>query len=277
MRAFLWISVYVFAFVGLTVLTQVGGMVLLGCIPLFRIITRKVEHKPKRRFIKLGSFIAIYLLLTFTLIPLLAALGGRAPLWTLPSNVSSLNVGTVLLNRGYVDFQLRHTIGQAANHLEKEYPGTIIAYLDGNFPFMDGFPLLPHLSHNDGEKLDIAFFYIDRKTDTPLNLDSPSWHGYGVFEGPEDGEEDMAWFCRAEGYWQYSILKYTTFPDSNDEYILDQDRTKELINWLCRQEEVGKIFIEPHLKQRMNLTSDKVRLHGCGAVRHDDHIHVQLR
>ena len=29
--------------------------------------------------------------------------------------------------------------------------------LDGGFPFLDGFPLLPRLSHDDGRKLDLAF------------------------------------------------------------------------------------------------------------------------
>ena len=30
-------------------------------------------------------------------------------------------------------------------------------------------------------------------------------------------------------------------------------------------------------KTRLLLTSDKIRFHGCQAVRHDDHIHVQLK
>ncbi|MFT5619364.1 MAG: hypothetical protein ACI85I_002607, partial [Arenicella sp.] len=39
----------------------------------------------------------------------------------------------------------------------------------------------------------------------------------------------------------------------------------------------GKVFIEPHLKTRLGLENySKIRFHGCQAVRHDDHIHVQL-
>ncbi len=34
---------------------------------------------------------------------------------------------------------------------------------------------------------------------------------------------------------------------------------------------------KPHLKTRLKLSSAKIRFHGCQAVRHDDHIHVQLR
>jgi len=39
----------------------------------------------------------------------------------------------------------------------------------------------------------------------------------------------------------------------------------------------GKIFIEPHLVKRLKLASNKIRFQGCRAVRHDDHLHVQLR
>ena len=40
---------------------------------------------------------------------------------------------------------------------------------------------------------------------------------------------------------------------------------------------IEKVFIEPHLKTRLNLTSNKIRFHGCQAVRHDDHIHLQVK
>ena len=42
--------------------------------------------------------------------------------------------------------------------------------------------------------------------------------------------------------------------------------------------QIKKIFIEPHLKQRLGLQKEnKIRFHGCGAVRYDDHKHVQLQ
>ena len=46
---------------------------------------------------------------------------------------------------------------------------------------------------------------------------------------------------------------------------------------ILHQPNLGKVFIEPHLKDRMKLTNSKIRFHGCGAVRHDDHIHIQLK
>ena len=35
------------------------------------------------------------------------------------------------------------------------------------------------------------------------------------------------------------------------------------------------IFIEPHLKNRLKIGNNRIRFHGCKAVRHDDHIHFQ--
>jgi hypothetical protein len=37
------------------------------------------------------------------------------------------------------------------------------------------------------------------------------------------------------------------------------------------------MIVQPHLKSRLKLKSTKIRFHGCKAVRHDDHIHIQLK
>jgi hypothetical protein len=84
-----------------------------------------------------------------------------------------------------------------SREVAREYPGTITLYLDGNFPFLNGFPLLPHLSHSDGRKLDIAYF--DRGPDggyRPGELRSPI--GYWPFEEPAPGETPS--LCRT-GTW----------------------------------------------------------------------------
>jgi len=49
-----------------------------------------------------------------------------------------------------------------------------------------------------------------------------------------------------------------------------------MINTVLSQPGVKKIFLEPHLKQRMGLTHPKIRFHGCHSVRHDDHIHIEI-
>ena len=36
-------------------------------------------------------------------------------------------------------------------------------------------------------------------------------------------------------------------------------------------------WLEPHLKNRLGITHSKLRFQGCQAVRHDDHIDVQMK
>ncbi|HKK76486.1 MAG TPA: hypothetical protein VJ953_15505 [Saprospiraceae bacterium] len=50
--------------------------------------------------------------------------------------------------------------------MQKEAPSLRINYLDANFPFWNEFPLLPHLSHDDGKKVDISFLYCYQSDET---------------------------------------------------------------------------------------------------------------
>ena len=113
---------------------------------------------------------------------------------------------TCLFNRHYVHQDLFNSLSKVSVRFGKQYPDSYILYLDANFPFFDGFPLLPHLSHNDGKKLDVALFYTDAESNEMLN-DAPSIIGYGVYEAPENGEKDMPHQCAKQGKWQYSFLE----------------------------------------------------------------------
>lgn len=271
------IAGWVLAVVLLTVVSQVGGLILLVCIPVFRLSKKRFSNRPLPHFINAGFFLAIYFVCITLLVPPLASFFGRVPLpITGQTNLKPLNYATWFFNRHYVVPDLKTTLLDASQEMEEKYPGTIIAYLDAGFPFLNNFPLLPHLSHDDGKKADIAFFYRDKSTDEPLNRKAPSFIGYGVFEGPISGESNYPERCKAEGFWQYSILGRFVPQGGKQKMKLDQERTAALIRILSRQPEIGKIFLEPHLKERFGLSSNKVRYHGCHAVRHDDHIHVQL-
>ncbi|NNE79114.1 MAG: hypothetical protein HKN18_02480 [Silicimonas sp.] len=58
---------------------------------------------------------------------------------------------------------------------------------------------------------------------------------------------------------------------------LDETLTGDAIRWLKTALPAGgKIFLEPHLADRLGVAGDKVRFQGCRAARHDDHIHIQL-
>ncbi len=227
--------------------------------------------------VKTLSFLTLYFLFSLVIVPLTAKSFGRVPLPLLQTNnVQPANVITVLLNRNYVRPELRDATYEVAKIMNDKYPGTILNYLDANFPFIDKFPLFPHLSHSDGKKLDVSFHYLNVETGEYTN-EVPSWLGYGVSEDPRQGEFDRPRDCTQKGYWQYSFLTRTISQKNKVKYPFDPIRTKDLINFYIDQKNIGKILIEPHLKERLRLTSNKVRLHGCNAVRHDDHIHVQLK
>lgn len=155
------------------------------------------------------------------------------------------------------------------------YPGTVTHYLDGCFPFINKFPLIPHLSHNDGKKLDLSFFYTSAKGEAVNECPSPI--GYGICEEPRGDEQNTAVFCAENGYWQYSLLKKLVPQQRKLQFSFDEQRTARLVELFGEQIAIGKIFIEPHLKVRLKLKSKKIAFHGCHAVRHDDHIHVQLQ
>ena len=267
-----------FLVIALTIVTQIGGLLFILSIPLFRIIDHKTQKRLIRNFSKSLIFIGLYLLTTIAIIPLIAGQFGRIPLPIFSNdNLKPLSIITCILNRHYVSLDLLTSVETVAKKMNQNHPGTVIAYLDANFPFFDNFPLLPHLSHNDGNKLDLAFFYIDSNTKKPLNIDAPSFIGYGVYEKPLAGETDKPSECANRGYWQYSFLQYLVPQWNKDEMVFDQRRTKDLIQLLVRENSISKIFIEPRLKKRMNLLYEKVRFHGCKAVRHDDLIHIQLK
>jgi hypothetical protein len=257
----------------LTLLTQIGGVILVLAVMTFPLLGKRFVKIHFKNIWVSGYFIILYLLTTLLIIPLLAPLNGRVALPYFNTSLHPHSWTTVLLNRHYVRPQLKSAITDISIIMNKKCPGTEVLYLDANFPFINKFPLLPHLSHNDGRKLDLAFCYLDKKTGREVN-DSPSWLGYGVCEEPENGEYNAALFCDSKGYWQYSFLK--KFIPGESSYSFDKKRTRILLQLLVDDKRIGRIFLEPHLKERLNLSSSKIGFHGCQAVRHDDHIHVQL-
>lgn len=261
----------------LTALSQIGGVVLLLCIPVFRWIDRHFEHVSKLA-LKLIAFVIVYSFFSVAAVPPVALLFNRVPLPVFSNaHLKPLNILSCALNRHYVDSALKNSAERAAVLMSQKHPGTVISYLDACFPFIDGFPLLPHLSHNDGQKLDLALFYLDSKSQEELQQEAPSPIGYGVYVQPKPSEQNQAFLCAEKGYWQYSALQYVVPQWNKDDYLFDETRTKSLVNVLAADESIAKIFIEPHLVARLQLNQSKIRFHGCRAVRHDDHIHIQLK
>lgn len=259
------IAAHLLVIVILTVLTQIGGVLyLLVCV-----VSRKLGlYSWKHILIFLGA----YILFATVIIPPLAPVFGRKPL-PLSGNLSPVSYLTCLLNRHYVSPELYDVLVDMSANYHEEY-GVSVNYLDGNFPFFNGFPLMPHLSHNDGKKVDLAFSYNDAAGQ--MTEEVPSWIGYGIYDEPKVGEVDFPVICAEKGYWQYGLLKWITV--INEDYVVDAGRTSWIVTEIAQYDQVSKIFIEPHLKDRWGFASnDKVRFHGCRAVRHDDHIHLQIK
>ncbi|MEM7124392.1 MAG: hypothetical protein AAF563_24160, partial [Pseudomonadota bacterium] len=60
---------------------------------------------------------------------------------------------------------------------------------------------------------------------------------------------------------------------------LDEQRNAAMLNWLTgpgREHGVTKIFLEPHLVERLGISDPMIRFQGCAAARHDDHIHIEV-
>ena len=260
----------------LTVLTQVGGIVYILSMFLYRHIDKFSSNKFLKSVNRITSFVILYCIATFLIVPIIAKAFGRERLpLTEMNHLQPLNFLTCLLNRNYVKPELKQAAIEFSVEMNEKFPVTTVNYLDANFPFYDGFPLMPHLSHNDGKKLDLSFCYLDAKSGKATN-ECPSFIGYGISEEPLPGEINTADECAAKGFWQYSFLKKIVSQSNRVNYTFDGERTKKLIEIIASNSSITKIFIEPHLKERLKLTNTKIRFHGCRAVRHDDHIHVQL-
>lgn len=238
------------AIILLTLLTQLGGLAWLAALA--------TRHR-------IATFTAAYIALSLGAV-WVASLAGRVPLPCFSSG--PLQIQSPLycaLNRHYVTPELAQVLRDYATSMNEQFAGTTTLVLDANFPFLNGYPLLPHLSHHDGRKVDIAFYYqdttgyLDRTTRSPL--------GYFAFEdGPTDCPER-----RATLRWDMTWLQ-PLWPA----YTLEPNRMEAALRTLTADPRVGKIFIEPHLKQRFAPSEAKIRFQGCRAARHDDHIHLQL-
>lgn len=242
-------------------LSQIGGFAYLAGVLLGR----------SRTWRSLGVFLICYAVLWIAA-SFIAPLFGRVPLSCGFGKNDNLKMQSSLycvLSRHYVTPELKEVAFDLADHIEGNFPGTTTLALDGNFPFFTGFSLLPHLSHDDGRKLDLAFYYSENgKTKSPI--------GYWAFEPPTSKEyQPCMKSSKPSLRWDMSWFRVT-----HNDLNLDPSRTKAALKWLeneGKKQGVTKVFVEPHLKYRFGLTGDIIRFQGCRAARHDDHIHLQVR
>ncbi len=263
-------------FVVLTILTQIGGLIFLCCLPLFNFISSKKLKAFYSFSLKTVSFISLYTITSFLIVPPVAQLFGRIQLPINSKTLKPASIFTVICNRHYVKPELKRVLLEKTKVLSKSNKGLVTYYLDANFPFVNGFPLLPHLSHNDGKKVDIAFYYTEKEGSNQKH-GSPSPIGYGVGVLPKGKETNSAQYCTQKGYWQYNIIDKFIKPFKKNRYYFDEKNTYQLLRLLANDKATEKIFIEPFLAKRSKISSPKIRFHGCHAVSHADHIHIQIK
>lgn len=234
----------------LSLLTQVGGLIYLFAYPIFKKVNHKTLSARRKIVYKAGVFLGVYAIFTFTIIPPIAKSFGRVPLPYFHPQLKPLNYLTPLMNRHYVEKDLYDLLIDSSTILNQKYPNSIVAYMDANFPFINNFPLLPHLSHNDGKKVDLTFLYRKINNQQAINRKAKSWIGYGGIEHPFKGEENTTTICEKKGFWQYDLLRKVTPMIFGAKIEIDEKRTKLLIETLANHPQTGKIFIEPFLKSR---------------------------
>ena len=199
-------------------------------------------------------------------IPLAGAFG-RAPLdcgLTGAPPYGPRTIWTCLLNRHYATLPAQQALQKVSTELSADFRGARVAYLDAGFPFFDWFPMLPHLSHGDARKIDLALVYMDGAA-------TPSPIGYWGFVQPRPDDPQPC--TGREGWlrWNMAWLQ-PLLPETE----LDVRRTAILLGALAQDRDVHRILIEPHLRRRLGVDYPGVRFQGCRAARHDDHIHVEF-
>jgi hypothetical protein len=247
----------------LTVLTQIGGLAYL----LALVVRRGF-------FGRMLAFVCLYALVTVGAV-FAAPLFGRESMPCFgDEDLAPRSLLYCALNRQYVTPELKLLTQNLARDVNTAHPGTVTQYMDASFPFGTGFPLMPHLSHDDGKKLDLAFYY---ERDGYRPAETPSPLGYWGFlephaDDPETCRDTDRFTLRWDMGWFQRFVR--------DDLTMETARTATMLRWLADEAVKGgveKILLEPHLRQRFALPPQVVRFQGCRAARHDDHVHFQVR
>jgi len=233
--------------VAATVLTQVLGLLLWPALGL-------ANHRGSRPVATAVVASVAIVGLSQPLMALVAPLAGRVPLpcWS-GGPLRPKSAVFCLAHRHYVVPELRRELEAIAARVGDAHPNTVVSFLDAGFPL--GGPLLPHLSHHDGRKVDLALFGTGG---SPVGY-------FGYAPGPAACPPrtlDLRWDLDALQPWIGLEL--------------DEARTATLLREAARAGAIGKLLIEPHLERRLGVRSNKLRFQGCRAARHDDHVHLQL-
>lgn len=273
--ALLRVAAHALILVVLTLATQVGGLAYLaGLATVGAVPAACTGHRWWRRATLAGVTLTAYGALTLFVIPPIALEFGRFRLPCSEATTPGLAASqlTCALNRGYVDQTLYDVVTALGEEMARRFPGSRVTALDASFPFFDELPMPPHYSHRRGKDIDLAFFYRLRATGKQVPHSSPSPIGYFHFEPPRPGERAPCSGRSSPRRWDFAWMQ----PES-PAWTLDEERTAAMVSWLNAHPAVQRLFLEPHLVDRLGLEGVKLRFIGCRAARHDDHLHLRVR
>ena len=157
----------------LTLLTQTGGLVLWLALPGLAWLFRRLRPRGAGLAwpVVLLAFAVVYLGVNLTVVPWAAVRWARVPLPCFAAADAPLEAQSpvfCLANRTYTRPAVRALLVELARDLEAEVPGAVLRTLDAGFPVLDGFPMLPHLSHRRGRDVDLALFWRDAASGRPV-------------------------------------------------------------------------------------------------------------
>ena len=258
-----------FTTIVLTLLTQVGGLIVWPF--WFWAFGNQTESTKQYRKTKgVGKLFGVYMLASLFVVPLIAQKTGRTrlPLYTtetLPLGPQSILFP--LLNRTYLRHHTYDALVDSVQRASKKEPDMIVRYLDGGFPFPI-ITLLPHLSHIDGQRIDLAFQF--KKNDQYIDgARSPiGYWGYAQ-ESKERCTNNKSTYIiplRWDFKWLQPLL-----PDLK----LDIKKNRTLFKSLASHKNVCGILVEPTLHKL--LSAPKLKTNSCDVARHDDHFHVSIK
>lgn len=241
----------------LTLLTQLGGVVLWPLVGL------GVSLSPQARWALVPVSVLGWVLFGAFAVPLLAALAGRTPLPCTPDGaLAPRSIVFCLGLRNYVRSDLRDEALAIAEDVRAGDPSAQVRYLDGAFPLGPYFPILPHLSHGDGRRLDIALVFEDG-TGSPLG-----YFGYAPLDPDEQPACPSQWLDRR---WDLDALQPLFGPPR-----LDVSRSSRILRAAIARPRITRVLLEPHVSHELGVRATKLVFQGCRAARHDDHMHVEV-
>ena len=258
------VALGVVAIVLAVLLLQVGAIaVWLG----MGAIARDREGSKVRT--KVGVGLGLYVVIWLVVAPLLGVAFDRRPLPCFSGNLRPHSVLYCLSNRHYVRTELAETALRIADRVVAQSPDTVVRYLDGGFPVGGGFPLLPHLSHGDGRRLDLALLWQHADGSPARGNGSPL--GYFGYVAPLEGTSAACPTALVDLRWDMDVLQPVL-----SRRDLDVERTALLLREVLAESGIRKVLLETHVQERLGVSDGRVRFQGCRAARHDDHMHIQL-